>query len=594
MAKTAALTIALAMLAVLTAGSISPAAVTVAAEGDAWVTSRFPTRNFGAEAVMRVNDTPLKRAYVRFQVAEAGIRRATLRVFAETAVSSALEVYATSTDWTESGLTHGNAPAPGALVATVASPQAGSWLEIDVTSAVAGPGPVSFLLTIPSAAAELVLSTKEGGRAPELVLEVGDPPAALTPPTVFGTLRAGETLTASPGTWTGTEPIAFALQWLRCGPAGGGCDDIPAATGAAYLLGPADVDRTIRVRETGTNAVGAASATSSATAQVAPAIEPPASVAPPAVSGTALLSRTLTAVPGSWTGSPPLTLALQWQRCDVTGAACADVPGATAASYLLGADDLGLTVRIRETATNEAGSFSAPSAATSVVVDPGDPPVPLIPPTIAGTARVGETLTAASGTWTGTEPVAFSFQWQRCGPVGGGCDDIPGASGASYLLAPEDFERTIRVREIGTNLAGSASASSDATPQVVQAVQPPSSLAPPAVTGTPHLGQTLTAVPGTWAGTPPLALDYVWQRCDDLSCADVPGAVGTAYALGADDVGATIRVRETAVNETGSSSALSAATAVVVDPGDPPILLAPPTVDGTARVGQELGTTTGT
>jgi hypothetical protein len=64
--------------------------VTVAAQGDGWVTSRFPTRNFGSEPVMRVNDSPQKRAFVRFEVDEPGIRRATLRVFAETAISSAL------------------------------------------------------------------------------------------------------------------------------------------------------------------------------------------------------------------------------------------------------------------------------------------------------------------------------------------------------------------------------------------------------------------------------------------------------------------------------------------------------------------------
>lgn len=590
MAKTAAVTIALAILAVLSAGSISPAAVTVAAEGDAWVTSRFPTRNFGAEAVMRVNDTPLKRGFVRFQVAEAGIRRATLRLFAETASSSSLEVHATSAAWSETGLTHANAPAADALVATVPTAQAGTWLEIDVTSAVAGPGPVSFLLTMPSAADELVLSTREGGRAPQLVLEVGDPPAALAPPTIAGTLRAGQTLTASHGTWTGNEPIAFSLQWLRCGPAGGGCVDIPDASAPTYLLGQADVGRTIRVRETGTNGVGSSSATSNATAQVAAAIEPPASVAPPAVSGTALLGRTLTAVPGSWTGSPPLALSVQWQRCNASGVGCADVPGATTASYLVGPDDLGLTLRVRETATNVAGSSSAVSAATAVVVDPGNPPAPLTLPTIAGTPRVGETLSAGPGTWTGTGPIAFSFQWQRCGPIGGGCTDLPGATGTTYLLGPEDFERTIRVREIGTNLAGSASSTSDATAQIAQAILPPAPLVPPEVTGAPLLGRTLTVVPGTWTGTPPLALAYAWQRCTP-TCVDVPEAVATTYTVGPDDLGTTIRVRETATNEVGSSSAVSAATGVVVDPGDPPLPLTPPAVTGTARVGQALGVT---
>ena len=182
MAKTAAFTLA-AVLGALFAAASSPAAVTVTAQGDAWVTSRYPTRNFGTETVMRVNDTPLKRAFIRFDVAEPGIRKATLRVFSQSAAPTGFQVWATSPNWTEGGLTHGNAPAPGVLVATVA-PFAGvsSWREVDVTSAVAGAMPVSFLLTTPNSAGELVLTSKEGGSAPQLVLEIGDPPVPLSLP----------------------------------------------------------------------------------------------------------------------------------------------------------------------------------------------------------------------------------------------------------------------------------------------------------------------------------------------------------------------------------------------------------------------------
>jgi hypothetical protein len=42
----------------------------------------------------------------------------------------------------------------------------------------------------------------------------------------------------------------------------------------------------------------------------------PSNTTPPAVTGTAVLNETLTAVPGSWTGTPPITFALAWQRCD--------------------------------------------------------------------------------------------------------------------------------------------------------------------------------------------------------------------------------------------------------------------------------------
>jgi hypothetical protein len=341
-----------------------------------------------------------------------------------------------------------------------------------------GPDDLGFTIRV----RETATNEAGSGSAPSApagpVVDPGEPPAPLTLPTVSGTLRVGRTLTAAPAAWTGTEPIAFAFQWLQCGPAGGGCGDIPGATGPAYVLAPEDVDHTIRVRETATNLAGSASATSDATGQVAPPAEAPVAIAPPAVAGTPQLGQLLTAVPGAWTGTPPLALAYQWERCDASGGACADVLAATGTVYLLGTDDLGSTIRVRETAANDAGTAHAASAATGLVVDPADAPVPVTPPAVAGTARVDETLTVVPGTWTGVQPIAFTYQWQRCGIAGGGCVDVPGATGSSYLLGADDVDRTIRVRETGANLAGSASATSEAT-EVVGGIPVPPPPPPP-------------------------------------------------------------------------------------------------------------------
>ncbi|MGH2944708.1 MAG: DUF7594 domain-containing protein [Solirubrobacteraceae bacterium] len=99
---------------------------------------------------------------------------------------------------------------------------------------------------------------------------VDAPPANTTAPTVSGTAQAGRTLAADPGSWSGTEPIAYAYQWRRCDSAGDGCVDIAGETGQAYALTAADVGSTIRVRVTAANAVGQSSATSAPTAAVLP------------------------------------------------------------------------------------------------------------------------------------------------------------------------------------------------------------------------------------------------------------------------------------------------------------------------------------
>lgn len=99
----------------------------------------------------------------------------------------------------------------------------------------------------------------------------------------------------------------------------------------------------------------------------------PASSTPPTVSGTATQGQTLTALNGTWTGSPS-SYDYQWRSCDSSGANCSSVSGATSGTYLLQAGDVGNTLRIVVTAINSYGSGSATSAQTAAVSAPPPPP----------------------------------------------------------------------------------------------------------------------------------------------------------------------------------------------------------------------------
>ena len=92
----------------------------------------------------------------------------------------------------------------------------------------------------------------------------GFKPQNTAAPTIAGTAKDGQTLTASPGTWTNT-PTSFEYQWRRCDSNGAAART--SATTSRRSPRPRDVGSTIRVRVSAKNAIGADSALSAPTAR---------------------------------------------------------------------------------------------------------------------------------------------------------------------------------------------------------------------------------------------------------------------------------------------------------------------------------------
>ena len=177
------------------------------------------------------------------------------------------------------------------------------------------------------------------------------------------------------------------------------------------------------------------------------------------------------------------------------------------------------------------------------------------PPTITGTAREGNTLTAHNGSWANA-PTSFTYQWQRCAADGTGCADITGATSQTYTLTSADADHTVRVQVTAKNADGQSTASSAPT-DVVSSRSAPVNTAKPTISGTPRVGEELTASNGTWTGGA-TSFTYQWQHCtSSTTCANVDGATARTYGVRSADVGNTLRVAVTAHNASGSTATAS-------------------------------------
>ena len=196
------------------------------------------------------------------------------------------------------------------------------------------------------------------------------------------------------------------------------------------------------------------------------------------------------------------------------------------------------------------------------------PPASTAAPTVTGTPKVGEALTAQNGTWA-NNPTAFQYQWQRCNAAGAACANIGTATLKTYTVATPDSGRTLRVRVTAVN--GEGATNSRSAPTVV--VPPnagPQNQQRPSIEGEAKAGEELALDTGTWE---PDATSYAyqWQRCDfdALNCLDVGGATGETYGVRNTDVGYRLRVLVTARNAQGAGTATSNISDVVAPAATP-------------------------
>jgi len=507
----------------------------------------------------------------------------------------------------------------GCTSAVVGGPISGTTLSSGGCAAIFGAVASSYTPTTSLSGKYLLISvTQSNGISPAgtavSATTTSVVPAGVSPSgTGFASiLQAGGTLTATPGTFSGSpQPSGDTYQWYRCtspvtmtgtGTSGAlpgvasSCTAIFGATGITYNLVTADVGNYILVGDTETNGISPAWTEFSNSTSIIVGVAPSNSVLP-TLSGSALAGSVLTVNNGTWGGVPAPTYQYQYYSCNgtfgggttITGPVCNTVGTLTTGNtFTPGVAQHGLYILVGVTATNSGGSYTVYSQTTSQIAD--NAPINTSPPTVPATSSTSVVMTSSPGTWLGNPAPTFNYQWFYCtSPVASssvsldpGCAAVPAATSPNYQPSATYANDYFLVGVTGSNGVTSG-------PNVIYVTVYSASTSSPLVSslsvsgltisGTASVGNTLTAT-ATVVSAGTYTSNYQWYACTStvvasssvpVYCVAISGATGATFAPTATQVGYYLTVGDTVTNVSGSAVAVAQSTALVTTsiPGAP-------------------------
>ena len=417
---------------------------------------------------------------------------------------------------------------------------------------------------------------------------------------LIGATKIGQTLLAKVEDADGVQSQNIKYQWFADG------DAISGATGASYTIQPGDKGKTLTVHVEYKDDLGHDEAFSSApTAQIGDAQTNVPPVSPfnhkptgkVTITGEAKVGETLTASNDIKDDDGLGTITYRWF------AGGQEV--GQGERYTVQPGDKNKTITVKaEYSDGRQNAESISSDATVAVEDAATPTPQPQPPgnnqpgsvTIAGEAKVGETLTATAHDADGV-PANVNYGWFA--------GSTPLGTGATYTVKPADKGKTITVKAIYTDGAGHAEVvSSDPTAEVSDAAPTPQPPQPPAtnhepvgsvtITGDAKVGETLTASNDLKDDDGMGRITYRWFA-DGKEIGQ-----GASYTLQDTDKGKTITVKAEYTDGKGTAETVeSAKTAEVAEntaPNPQPPTPQPTnhepvgsvTITGDAKVGETL------
>jgi hypothetical protein len=198
----------------------------------------------------------------------------------------------------------------------------------------------------------------------------------------------------------------------------------------------------------------------------------------------------------------------------------------------------GKPVRVEVTGTTAGVTETRSSAVTAPVAVGWAPKVPTYP-----APRVGKLLTATTGDW-GTG-VTFTYRWYL------GTTPITNATKPTYTPTASQVGKNLSVKVTGSKPGHTTTSKVSAKAVIAKGIL---TTVVPTITGTPQVGQTLTANHGTW--TTGTTFHYQWLS---NGVAISSNATGSTYKIPSTKVGKSLTVKVTGSKAGYTTVALTSA-----------------------------------
>ncbi len=398
-------------------------------------------------------------------------------------------------------------------------------------------------------------------------------------PTISVTAQVGETLTADVSGITdadGLTSVSYSYQWIANDASTD--TDISGQTGSTYTLVSADVGKTIKVRVGFTDDLGhEENLVSAATTAVQPRPNTPATGAP-TISGTAQVGETLTADVSGITDADGLTnvsYTYQWSAND--GTTDTDIRGATNSTYTLSDDDVGKTIKLRVSFTDDANNSETLTSDATATVPTADEWRADMLVVDYGTGAIGAASADLFSNSGGNAGLQAKWLWYYSPERKlrlAFTDNVPSISDLTLLvgdvaLALQGGDATFSWEDVDADWEDGQTLTArivrDWTSAVVALNSPATGL--PTIIGTAQAGETLTAdVSGVHDadGLTSVSYSYQWVSNDGTTDTDIAGQTDSTYTLVAADAGKSIKVRVSFTDDADHEETLTSAATEVV------------------------------